>query len=383
MTLDNKKKFDRLIGGLLLIIATPIFKKIAKKSGKIEDKTEVLIIKLVGGGSLVNFLPTLVSLKKSSINYKLNILCTKKVEPFAKSLGVFDAIYSLNDSSLFTLFISYLLFFLKFKKIQTVIDLEVHSRVTSLLTMFSFSNVRIGFFVESVMWRKDIYTHLIFYNRFANRGLILNKVSDLYGLKMANQDDCKSQIVENEFSHEEAKNYCVFAPCSSELAKTERQLEVTQWGKFLQKNLKIINFEKVILLATKEDLYYCESLKALLSKVFPQLEIINLAGKTSFKEAITITQNAKFFIGIDSSLIHFAHLFAKTGLGIWGPTSPNTVLNTFWSSPLKSFYIPVGCSPCIHIAEEPPCKGNNMCIKIHFEAHDNLDKNFIPIIKSK
>lgn len=381
MTLNNKKKLDRLVGGLLLSVLTPLFKWLVAGSDKVEDKTEILIIKLVGGGSLLNFLPTLISLKNSKkYNYKLSILCTKKVEPFAKSLGVFDSIYSLNDSSVMTLFFSYLLFLFKFKKIETVIDLEVHSRVTSLLTMWARSKVRIGFFVESVMWREDIYTHLIFYNRYANRGLILNKVSDLYHLALASQEECQNFILRTHVSQQMMTDYCVFAPCSSELAKQERQLQVFQWQKYLQKNLKNCNFKKMILISTKEDFDFCESLKSQLVKEYPEVEVLNLAGKTSLKEAISLTIQANYFIGIDSSLVHFAHLFEKEGLCVWGPTTPNIVLNSNWLSPMTQNYIPVGCSPCIHIAEDPPCKGNNMCIKAHF---GDYDKNFIPVLAAK
>jgi ADP-heptose:LPS heptosyltransferase len=73
------------------------------------------------------------------------------------------------------------------------------------------------------------------------------------------------------------------------------------------------------------------------------------------------------FWGIDSSLLHQARVTGLRCLSFWGPTDPATRLRTTWDVDEKVVYRKIACSPCVHTSEEPPCRGDNRCIKGLFD----------------
>jgi hypothetical protein len=57
-------------------------------------------------------------------------------------------------------------------------------------------------------------------------------------------------------------------------------------------------------------------------------------------------------------------------ISFWGPTDPETLLKKYsFLKNEKIFYKKVYCSPCVHIVDEAPCKGNNICIENLFKNH--------------
>jgi ADP-heptose:LPS heptosyltransferase len=94
----------------------------------------------------------------------------------------------------------------------------------------------------------------------------------------------------------------------------------------------------------------------------------NLCGAFSLAASITILKRAEQYLGVDSALLHVARLINTKSVSFWGPTDPSTLLRPIEGHRDEILYRPPICSPCIHVAEEPPCKGENICMSLFSES---------------
>jgi ADP-heptose:LPS heptosyltransferase len=84
-------------------------------------------------------------------------------------------------------------------------------------------------------------------------------------------------------------------------------------------------------------------------------------------ESLSELARASEFWGVDSALLHYARILGVRSLSYWGPTDPRTRLKPVAGLEEEIEYRKIPCSPCIHLAEEAPCGGNNLCIKNLFK----------------
>jgi len=81
---------------------------------------------------------------------------------------------------------------------------------------------------------------------------------------------------------------------------------------------------------------------------------INLAGKLNFHNLFTLLSKAKIFVGLDSFIMHCAHMFNVPGVAIFSGT--NVVSK--WAPPsIKTIHHDVECAPCglktCNVADHP------------------------------
>jgi ADP-heptose:LPS heptosyltransferase len=114
----------------------------------------------------------------------------------------------------------------------------------------------------------------------------------------------------------------------------------------------------IILTGSIEEQQACE---VLLREINPD-RVINYAGKTSFKELITLYSISDLLITNDSGPVHFAStteipmlaLFGPETPKIFGPMSPNA----------KVISMELACSPCISVFNQKKSSCNdNQCMK--------------------
>ena len=114
----------------------------------------------------------------------------------------------------------------------------------------------------------------------------------------------------------------------------------------------------IILTGSIEEQQACE---VLLRKINPD-RVINFAGKTTFKELITLYSISDLLITNDSGPVHFASttdipilaLFGPETPKIFGPMSPNA----------KVISMELACSPCISVFNQKKSSCNdNQCMK--------------------
>jgi ADP-heptose:LPS heptosyltransferase len=80
-------------------------------------------------------------------------------------------------------------------------------------------------------------------------------------------------------------------------------------------------------------------------------------------------------ICIDSALLHFARLLGIPTISFWGPTDPASRLRVSEFNRDEIHYHKLPCSPCVHVAQEPPCRGDNLCMRFAVDPNRPLESN--------
>lgn len=170
MTLDRKKWIDLALGTLLVVLLKPwvmLVGRLLRRDHEVTPRGDILCIKMQGGGSLVIAHRALMGLRLAYPQARLRLLCTPATRVFGELLGVFDDYIVVADRSMLHLIVSGVRALWACRGIDTVIDFEVYSRLTTVMALFTLARNRISFYMESAFWRQDLATHLIFFNRAA------------------------------------------------------------------------------------------------------------------------------------------------------------------------------------------------------------------------
>jgi ADP-heptose:LPS heptosyltransferase len=99
----------------------------------------------------------------------------------------------------------------------------------------------------------------------------------------------------------------------------------------------------------------------------PSAFVVNACGTQSLRQAAGAIDGADEFWGIDSGPLHIARLLGKKCISFWGPSNPDFRLQKIPGLEESGFYLALPCSPCVHMSAEPPCKGDNRCMKSLFD----------------
>jgi len=103
--------------------------------------------------------------------------------------------------------------------------------------------------------------------------------------------------------------------------------------------------------------------------------IRNHAGKTSLKESVRILAAMDEVLCIDSALLHFSRLLGRRTASFWGPTDPRTLLRPDSTGLDEVHYVKIPCSPCVHMSYQPPCRGQNICMRLAADPAAPVPRN--------
>ena len=95
---------------------------------------------------------------------------------------------------------------------------------------------------------------------------------------------------------------------------------------------------------------------------FKNNNIFDIRGETDLKELFYVVKNSDFVITVDSMVSHIASAYKKTGIVIFGPTTPLYGFRPFGKE-MKIIYNKTFCSPC-SLHGEGICLFNKRCYKI-------------------
>jgi ADP-heptose:LPS heptosyltransferase len=369
MTLRAKQRIDWVLGGFLIALlrpATLLLGRLLRRDHALRMGRRVAVVKLLGGGSLVIALPALLGLRERHPSAELTLVCTPAVAPFAKTLRIFDRLVVIDDRGPLRLLASAFAGWLRLLGTDTVLDLEVYSRLSTVFTLLTCARNRLGFYLESAFWRRGLHTHLIFFNRFSGSYLFYEKLAELLGAKPASPEHCRQHLLAGlpaRPASAPAPTVCVGAVCP-EMGR-ERMLAPEHWRIVLAREAREL---RIVFLGAASDRADAERILAVLRAGHPQHRYENRCGELALPESLAALAAADEFWGIDSALLHYARLLRVRCRSWWGPTHPDTRLRPIAGLEERVEYRKVPCSPCIHLAETPPCGGNNVCIRNLFEA---------------
>ena len=91
--------------------------------------------------------------------------------------------------------------------------------------------------------------------------------------------------------------------------------------------------------------------------------IVNLAGKFSFKEELSVISNMDVMVSMDSANMHLASLFGVPVVSVWGATHPFAGFYG-WGQPAETaVQIDLYCRPCSVFGNKPCFRGDHACME--------------------
>jgi ADP-heptose:LPS heptosyltransferase len=387
MRLSTKLWGDYYLGGLLHALIKPaviVLGKVLRRNHNLKGVSEIAILKLLGGGSLVIAYPMLLALRNSGRFKKMTAVTTPKTRAFAESLQLFDEIITIRDTSFFALLFDSFRAIFRLFRCPAIVDFEIHSRLSTVFCVLTLARNRIGFYTANSFWRRGLATHLLFCNLSGGIYHFYDQVAGLFEIPVVPFDVACEQF-QRAFPPAAAKpvggageigaRRIAIAPCCSDLGR-ERMLSLEQWRTVVGRVAASGQAYSLHLLGGPGDVAYTAALAEALSTISPPPAAVeNLAGKLSLEESVAFLRTVERLFTIDSALLHFARLLRVPTDSFWGPTDPADRLRESGRLEERIHYARLTCSPCVHIASVPPCKGRNICMECAVNPDSPLPRN--------
>lgn len=388
MNVDTMRNIDYYAGVPLTFGAT-ILKKTADfiMPPKPKKAKNVLLIELSEMGSAIIVDPAMRKLKEN-IEGELYFVIFSKNKASLQLLGTVkeENIFTIDEGGLVEIATTSLKFlsWCREKEIDSVIDLELFSRFTALLTVGSGAVNRVGFhaFHNEGLYRGNLLTHKVAYNAhqhiaknfIALVDALLSEKQELPFVKRIIPDEeiviAKATICEEEQSSiiatvtsmyegfDKNKNHIVLVNSNASDLLPQRRWDRENYGEVINKVLA--ENENVVVLLTgapseKEG-------AGLLADYVDDKRCINFAGAVKFLELPALYSVSAFMLTNDSGPAHFASITDMHTFVIFGPETPALYGSL---GPTTPIYSHMSCSPCVSASNhrKTPCS-DNQCIQI-------------------
>jgi ADP-heptose:LPS heptosyltransferase len=393
LNVDTMRTIDRWVGVPLCALMTPLVilsDWIANKfSWGSAPPRKLLFIELSEMGSAIIVDPALRKARAQGAELYFLIFKSNRVSLTLLNTVKPENIFTLDSSNIFSLVRDVLKFLVQARRvgIDTVIDLELFSRVTALLTGLCGARRRVGYhtFHGEGLWRGAMLTHKVHYNNHIH--IAKNFLSLVYAAFAKEQElpFSKIHIADSEMRIAQAtidpavrqsvldrilnlaseagveyvhggQPLLLVNPNASELLVQRRwsperfaALIVAlrqQWADCL-----------ILITGSLSEHAYVENIRqsAAVKGVF------NFAGKVSFSELPALYDLSDVMVTNDSGPGHFSSVTSLHTVVLFGPETP-----TLYGSLGKSIPITanLACSPCVSAANhrKTPCS-DNVCMQ--------------------
>lgn len=372
MKINKLRRADWFVGLLLALFLAPITRGLGfllRRDHNLARNKRIAVIKLLGGGNFAIALPLLLGLRKQFPDSELIAVVTPATATFAESIGVFDTIHVIQTRALLPLIGSGFRAWRGVFGVDVVIDLEIHSKLTTCFGLFTCARNRLGFFSNDFFLREYLYTHLLFFNPQAPRPILFQHFGVIMGAKAATRDECREHL-RNLVGYRTTRPGVIGVGVGCSDLGGVRKLTTEQWRIALGRIFEVTAPAEVVFLGSKDDRVAAQEIIETIEAFKPGLRLRNCCGELALKDSLRELSECSYFTGIDSALVHFARLLDIPSESFWGPTDPNTLLLPVEGSKDITHYKGLLCSPCIHVAESAPCKGRNLCIEAIFSEQE-------------
>ena len=323
----------------------------------------IVICKFKGMGSIIQATAMIHSIKTLHPEAEIIFVSSRANQAILEKIKTIDKIMTIDDKSGFSLITSLSSLLFKLIKIRpdVYIDLEIYSNFSTLVTLFSLSKNRIGFYLRSSSFRMGIYTHMMFFNAKVPISEVYLQIARLFGeIKISPGLYPLNENVIKDLPVLPKQEFIIINPNASDL-RIERRWGKENFRKLILKISKEFPLLIIILIGSKGEQNYTQ-------EIIENIEnhnVKNLAGKTTIEELISLISEAKLVITNDTGPMHIAFACKTPTICFFGPCAPEQYA-TFENSLI--FYNKVYCSPCVHDFSIPPCKGNNICMQMIQES---------------
>jgi ADP-heptose:LPS heptosyltransferase len=380
MKLRTRLMIDYYVGGCTHALLKPVvilLGKVLHRNHTLDKPQDVTIVKILGGGSLIVAYPALLALRQNPNVKKLRLLASPATKPFGELLGIFDEIITIRDNAAMSLAADSLTAIRRLWRTDTLIDLEIHSRLTTIFCLLTCARNRIGFYPQESFWRRGLSTHLLFCHTASGVYYFYEQIAAIMGSPAVSFSQARRQFRElmklPATSPSTTDRRIALAPCCSSLT-IERMLRIEEWITILSKYYPAQLPEEIHLMGAPSDRPYLQSLSEAITAKWPTARPLNRAGECGLSDSVRQLAQMDRLLSIDSSLLHFARLLGIPTISYWGPTDPRTRLKDLGANDVTHFaHLP--CSPCVHLAATTPCRGNNLCMRFAVDPNYPADRN--------
>ena len=375
MTFRQRILFDRLLAvpvAVWLNAAVYLLGRILRRDHSIQPATtrEIVVCKLVGMGSILQATPLLRALKQRFPQARVTFVALRANRDLLKRVEGVDRTLCLDDRGVLSMAWSSarILASLISSRPDHYFDLEVYSGFTCLLSLFSLARNRLGFYRHSNRFKKGIYTHLVYFNtRMPVRRIYLQlgclagvstSANDVLGpvhIEPSERETLRKKLSDLGLAADQP--FVLVNPNASDLLIERR------WPKeyFVEAINRLAgNGNNIVLMGTRAEAAYVSSLLEGVSAGLRK-RVFNTAGMLSLGELLALIDTAACVLTNDTGPMHMAFALQRPVVCLVGPADP--VHYGMEGPNIVTLYAPVSCSPCIYEVDEPPCHGNNVCMK--------------------
>jgi ADP-heptose:LPS heptosyltransferase len=380
MNVDLMRKIDYYLGIPLSFVGSGVVKLVDLVRGRKRlTPQKILFIELSEMGSTIIADPAMKRAQRH-FNAELFFVIFSKNKPSLDLLGTIPEhnIFKLREDSLFTLMGDAIrfIFWCRKNRIDTAIDLELFSRVSALLTGFSFARNRVGYhnFHGEGLYRGHMLTHKVSYNPHIH--IAKNFIALIHALEVADDEmpyakvlirDEDIRLDQVSFSSEQqapvvAKIQALYAdfvpgqqrlvlinPNASELLP-QRRWPKDRFQALMQRLLSA--HDNILVLITGAPAEFDEAQALRLEVNHPRC--LNFAGQLTLQQMPILYCLSELMVTNDSGPGHFSSITPLKTFVLFGPETPKLYGSLGNSTPI---FAGLACSPCVSAANhrKTPC----------------------------
>lgn len=140
MQLRTQRSIDNYVGRIAIALlrpATKVLGALLRRNHQLTIGREVVWMKMLGGGSLLLAMPMLLGFRRAHPGVRMVLITTPGVRPFAELMGVFDEYRIIDVRGAGAVVSSAIRVLGQTLRTDCIVDLEVHSRLTTVFTTVS------------------------------------------------------------------------------------------------------------------------------------------------------------------------------------------------------------------------------------------------------
>ena len=302
-----------------------------------------------------------------------------------------ENVCTIRENNLFVLAIDAVrfLFWARKNRIDTVIDLELFSRFSAILTGLSGARQRAGFYAfhNEGLYRGNFMTHRVAYNPHMH--IAKNFLALTYSLTAGREEVPYSKVVINDSDlklhkprvepelcedvrrritrlfpgYDKNHHKLVLVNSNASELLTQRRWMPEYYAELITKVLANHQDVLIVLTGSKEEYSDCEALKTQVKND----RCVNSAGQFEFEQLPALYTISHLMISNDSGPGHFSSVTDLKVFIFFGPETP-ALYGSLGNA--EFLYSNMACSPCVSAANhrKTSCT-DNQCLKVILPQH--------------
>ncbi len=298
----------------------------------------ILVMRFSSIGDIIQTTSTLCTIKEYLPNSTIDYLTLDHFKSILKNHKSINKVYSIPKDAKYSNIIE-LILKLKSNKYDYIIDL--HSSARSKVFSLFLKKSKIKKIKKPRLKRFFLFLfHLnSFKKNFNVRSMYSKAIQDLLpaDYKIENTKLYISLNEKKEINEKlNIEKYFVLAP---EAAWTQKQFSAQRYVGILNNIYKKFKLTPVLIGSSNGSI--CKEIAKGYSN-----KIINISGKTSLRQSLSVISNASFVVGGDTGMIHAAEALSKHVVAIFGPTNKQTGGGLFSNLSKEIHSSDIWCKPC-------------------------------------